>query len=557
MTDERPTWTARHVPFPASAPTDPPAAPKSALRGRVVAMDDDDSVLDDGVVYLDGGMITAVRPAAESPPDGFEQLAALDTGGTIYPGLIELHNHLPYDVLQLWQVPKRYTNRDQWGGTPEYRRLISGPMTVLGRSPGLMAAVVRFVECKALLGGVTTTQGIELFSNHGARRFFRGLVRNVESAGDPALPDAATKVADVDATDAGRFLARLQKQSCFLLHLSEGTDARAREHFLALHFAPRRWAITRALAGIHCAALQPQDFKILARRHGAMVWSPLSNLLLYGQTADVVAAREAGVRVGIGSDWSPSGSKNLFGELKAAHLVAQFSADGPSPRDIVAMATRDAARILDWQDALGTLQEGRRADLILVGDKSGDPYEHLLHGDERAIRLVLVNGVARCGEPALMDALGARAETVAVGDQLRAVALAEASVDPEVEALTLAAAASRLQDALANLPQLAKKLEQAPPKLAAAPGEASEWFLALDELSDTGMDLRPHLPSPQSGRPTGPSPPLAAAEPLSHILGPLELDAITVAGDATLFDRLGAQPNLPPGFADGLRELYA
>ena len=42
--------------------------------------------------------------------------------------------------------------------------------------------------------------------------------------------------------------------------------------------------------------------------------------------------------------------------------------------------------------------------------------------DERAIRLVLVNGVARCGEPALMDALGARAERVAVGDQLRAVA---------------------------------------------------------------------------------------------------------------------------------------
>ncbi len=519
-------------------------------------MDDGGTVLADGVVYLDRGEIAAVGEAAAAPPAGFDQVAVLATGGTIYPGLIELHNHLPYDVLQLWQVPRRYTNRDQWGGTPEYRRLISGPMTVLGRTPGLMGAVVRYVECKALLGGVTTTQGIELFSNHGARRFYRGLVRNVEAAGDPALPNAATKVADVEATDAQRFLARLQQQSCFLLHLSEGTDARAREHFLALHFAPRRWAITRALAGIHCAALEPQDFKVLARRGAAMIWSPLSNLLLYGQTADVVAARAAGVLVGIGSDWSPSGSKNLFGELKAAHLAAGAHPDGPTPRDIVAMATCDAARILEWDDELGSLEQGKRADLIVVGDTTGDPYEHLLHGDERALRLVMVSGVPRCGEPALMHALTDGVETVAVGAEQRAVALTDASADPEIEALTLSAATSRLKDAMAHLPELALELEQAPPRLAANPGEPSQWYLALDELSDTGVSLRPHLPGPDSGVPTGPTPPLAAAKPLSQILGPLELDAITVAGDSTLFDRLDRQPNLPAGFAGGLRELY-
>jgi len=87
------------VPPPAPAPIDPPDAPKAALRGRVVTMDGADAVLDDGVVYLDRGAIAAVRAAAGPPPGGFESLAVLDTGGTIYPGLIELHNHLPYDVL--------------------------------------------------------------------------------------------------------------------------------------------------------------------------------------------------------------------------------------------------------------------------------------------------------------------------------------------------------------------------------------------------------------------------------------------------------------------------
>jgi cytosine/adenosine deaminase-related metal-dependent hydrolase len=58
------------------------------------------------------------------------------------------------------------------------------------------------------------------------------------------------------------------------------------------------------------AGLQPADFAILAGHSGSMVWSPLLNLLLYGQTANLGAALAAGVSVALGSDWAPSGSKN-------------------------------------------------------------------------------------------------------------------------------------------------------------------------------------------------------------------------------------------------------
>jgi len=54
-----------------------------------------------------------------------------------------------------------------------------------------------------------------------------------------------------------------------------------------------------------------------------MVWSPFSNLLLYGGTSDIARARNEGVLIALGPDWSPSGSKNLLGELKVARLVSE------------------------------------------------------------------------------------------------------------------------------------------------------------------------------------------------------------------------------------------
>jgi hypothetical protein len=122
-----------------------------------------------GTVYIDQGGIVAVHDAAQPPPEGFEDTRAVDVRGTIFPGLIELHNHLAYNALRLWHVPRLFTNRGQWGGTPEYQRLVTGPMKVLGLTEDVMPSLVRYVECKCLVGGVTTSQGIELFSNAGAR----------------------------------------------------------------------------------------------------------------------------------------------------------------------------------------------------------------------------------------------------------------------------------------------------------------------------------------------------------------------------------------------------
>ena len=556
-------------------PIDPLTGPKLALSGRVVCMDDDFTVRDDAVVYVEAGVIVAVQDRAAPAPAGFESVVRMASGGTIYPGLIELHNHLSYNVLPLWNpVPKRFQHRGQWPDHPDYRKLVSGPMTVVGKyrdakgQAALLAPLVRYVECKCLVGGVTTSQGIMLNSNAGIQRYYRGIVRNVERTDDPQLFEAQGRIADVDAKDARAFLDRLHKEdSCFLLHLSEGVteegqvDSVARRHFLALQVAPDRWALNDRFVGIHAAGLLAEDYDILGRHGGSIIWSPLSNLLLYGATARVDEARRAGVRIGLGSDWSPSGSKNLLGELKVAWLCSQHLFDGVfSARDLVAMATRDAAAILKWQQALGSLEAGKRADLLVVEGKSGDPYEMLIRARETAIRLVMINGTARYGMPALMTKLGAQGEPLRVGGRSRRIFLDQQSSDPDVANVSLAKARSALTEALRELPQLALELERPKPMKATRALDQPEpvvWSLALDEIQPTGVDQRPRLPLNGPRDFTGPQMFAArAAQPLSTVLEAVKLDPLTVADDPGFLSSIAAQTNLPDAVRKGLRDLY-
>lgn len=528
------------------------------LDGRVVTMNSDFEVLDRGRVYVRDGGIAAVRAVDAPAPDGFSDAPLVRTGGTIYPGLIELHNHLAYNVLPLWQVPRRYGNRGQWGSHPTYRSRISGPMGVLGRSAGYIEAVVRYVEVKCLLGGVTTSQGVALFSNAGIRRYYRGMVRNVEQPGTPGLPAADTRIADVEARNAAGFRERLERSSCLLLHLAEGVDDRAREHFQALRVDGRQWAITDALAGIHCAGLRGRDFATLRSRGGSMIWSPLSNLLLYGDTADIGRAASERVSLALGSDWAPSGSKNLLGEMKVAWLVAQERDAGLTARDIAAMTTINAARIVKWDGLLGSVEPGKRADLIVVNGRQGEPYEHLVRARETGLTLVVIDGAAAYGQPRMMRQLGHDGEALEVGGSSRILDLTDAAADPIVGALSFADARDRLADGMATLPDLARRLEE--PDMGAAlfgttsATEPGSWFLELDHEPIPGFSDEPHLPL--HGAVTGAFPELYLGAPLSEVVEAVDLDPVTVADDGDFFGRLAASPNVPEWLLSELPPLY-
>jgi cytosine/adenosine deaminase-related metal-dependent hydrolase len=552
-------------------PIDPASSPKWAVGGRLVTMDPSRPPVIDGVLWIAEGAIAAITQRGDPNPEGFDGVDPLETGGTVFPGLIELHNHVAYNLLPLWQVPKGYTNRDTWGNSPEYHQNVTAPMKTIGEATELLPALVRYVECKALVGGVTTTQGIALFSAPGVRRYYRGIVRNVEETGDPQLPEAGSRIADVQASDPQAFLAELQHKKCFLLHLSEGTDDAAHKHFEALQLpGTAGWAITPALAGIHCVALKPPDFQVMAAHGASMVWSPFSNLLLYGATADVAAALAAGssqapFKIGLGSDWSPSGSKSLFGELKVARVYSQANGNPFTDEQLVRMATLTGAEILGWESQLGSLEVGKRADLVVVaGQDEGAAVAPLFAGDERTVQLVVINGTPRYGTPTLMAADGAGVETLTVGGEPRVLYLTQATEDPDVAALSFADAKAKLTDALANLKAIRLEQEAAAPgpagleQLSAAPDvHAGHPRLALDEFEHTDFTQRPHLPL--DGVITGPRDhPAASAppEPLSAMVSATQLDPLTVADDPGWLDRLQTEHNLPDYLLPGLRKLY-
>jgi len=166
----------------------------------------------------------------------------------------------------------------------------------------------------------------------------------------------------------------------------------------------------------------------------------------------------------------------------------------------------------------------------------------------------------------LMEQFNTGGEKVKVGSSQRLLLLEQKTTDEVVGKLSLAAATATLDEALEDLPALAKKLEHpesVPIHLTARPEQVT-WSLALDEIEETGVELRPRLPFAGQAR-TGPrrvpmsGPALAAAmaKPLSEIVKPLQLDPLTVADEKEFLLNIADEENLPPFIASGLKKLYS
>lgn len=501
---------------------------KQVLLGRIVTMDDRGTVHERGALCIEGDRISAVVPDPAHIPASFADVTAVQTQGTLYPGLIELHNHLSYNFLPLWSVPKRYTNRNQWRTQePDYDISIALPAKLLGSNvdQDYARSIARFVECRSLLGGTTTTQGLSS-GGTGGKKWYRGLTRNVEAPYDPVFPAAGGHTLDyLPAEIASALVPALQKDRPFFYHLSEGTDDDARQRFLDLEYAPNTWAIDRDLITIHCTALKAEHFPRLEAAAG-MVWSPLSNLLLYGETANVVAAKSAGVQIALGSDWSPSGSKNLLGELKIARLVSQHHNSLFTDEELVRMVTSTPARMLGWQGLVGSIERGKKADILILEGSYQAPYEQLITAREDHVIAVVIDGRPRHGRMGFLDFDASQQERFVIGGKDYALDLTEQGDDP-LAGLSLGTAIAKLTYGLANLTKLAA---EAPVPTAMAFSLIEDQVLSIDFDLDEGEDFR------------GVQDKVRKAAP---ILRPLPMAPITAVDDAAFRDALKANVNLP------------
>ena len=143
---------------------------------------------------------------------------------------------------------------------------------------------------------------------------------------------------------------------------------------------------------IHGSALSEADLHTLADAGCRLVWSPQSNLRLYGSTTLAGAARAAGMPVALGADWLPSGSTSLLAEMKVARRQLALEGHPIAAADLVAMVTSVAASMAGLSDHLGSLAEGRPADVLVLERHHSDPYESVCLADPSWVELVSIGG---------------------------------------------------------------------------------------------------------------------------------------------------------------------
>ena len=393
------------------------------LTGRVVTFDEDQPEIDDGAVYIGADeLIAAVQPRTAPPPPGFDSARKVRTGGAIYPGLIDLHGHIAYNSLSLWSPPGRkdpYTSRYQWPGDRSYEGMISDPANALGALCG--KAHLKYLETKAVVGGTTAIQG----TAKTGRPYEGWLVRNIEHE-TFTTKKKTVYVSALPLRDEKSYkdqAEHLRNKLAFVYHLSEGTDPKLIDEYTTMN---KEECLAQGLAAIHCTALERANYDEWAPLGGSLVWSPFSNLWLYRDTTDVLAARAAGVGICLGADWSPSGSKNLLGELKVADLWNKTKLAGElKAEEICAMATRNPADAINWGERIGRLKAGLHGDVLVTTDRvPDDPYRNLIESVERDVLLVAINGQPFYGTTALMKAAGAqRAEPIRLGRLRRSIQL--------------------------------------------------------------------------------------------------------------------------------------
>jgi cytosine/adenosine deaminase-related metal-dependent hydrolase len=342
--------------------------------------------IDPGYVVIQGGTIQEV--GEDRPAD----VKVHDTEGVIAPGLIDLHGHPEFNVFAAWEPPQQFVNRYAWRGSALYQKLVRDPQNIL--LDALPAwTQLRYAEVRALVGGVTAIQG----TGGQARSYAEeALVRNVDkwifgSQVGRSMIDLPSGSFGMEGMTSVLEGIASDEVKAFYIHLAEGKadNERSREEFDRLVDLN---ALTPATVVIHGTALSESQFGDVADAGAKLVWSPQSNLRLYGETTKAGAAMAQGVLTGLGADWLPSGSTSLLAEIKVARRCLAEQGHRRGAKALVDMVTRDAARIAGLEDKLGVLEPGRPADVVVFERRHADPWENIVEADPSWVEMVLIGG---------------------------------------------------------------------------------------------------------------------------------------------------------------------
>ena len=398
-------------------------------NGIVITVDANRRVIPRGSVAVDGRDIVAVD-TADAIAAKFSGRDTIDAAGAVVmPGLINTHTHAPMvlfrglaDDLALMDWLQKYIF----------------PAEAKTVSPDFVRAGTRLAALEMIESGTTAYADMYYFEDEIARATKAAGLRGVlgETIIQFPVPDAKTPSESLARVErfAGEFAgdelitAAVAPHSMYtldgdtlkacraladrlhipvIIHLAETKDEikTADEKY---HATPTAYLDSlgfwgaRTLAA-HAVHVTPADIAILAARHVGVSHNPESNMKLASGIAPVEAMRKAGVIVGLGTDGAASNNDlDMFEAMRQAAFLHKLVAGDPRaiPAPVaLEMATIEGARAMGMDREIGSLEAGKRADLLVVSMASArqtpmyDPVSHLVYvtrGDD--VQTTIVNG---------------------------------------------------------------------------------------------------------------------------------------------------------------------
>ena len=427
--------------------------------GTVVIMDEAGTIIEGGAVLVEGDHIAAVLQPGAPRPAGTRVIDA--TGHLVIPGLVNTHGHAAMSLLRGLADDLPLLTWLEEHIFPAEAALVAPDFVYWGT---LLSSV------EMLKGGTTTFADFYYFRDDAARATIDAGIRAVvgphvigfdtpdfatpeESLADadefmvryadhptlvPGVAAHALYTTPLDVVEAAFQLAE-RYGAVFQIHTVEdpSEDATARE--------ATGMGVIEALASIgalrsrtvlaHSIFLSDEDIGRIAAGGAGIAHNPQSNMKLgIARAAPVVAALAAGIPVGLGTDGAASNNDlDMFDEMDAAAKLQKHALGDPTalPAETVfRMATMGGARVLNLHDEIGSLEPGKRADIVLLDTRRPGltplykVYSHLVYAARGSdVSTVIVNGriVVRDREVLTVDEDEVMERARGFGDRVRAV----------------------------------------------------------------------------------------------------------------------------------------
>ena len=366
-------------------------------HGIVVTMDGARAIYQDGAVAVRGDSIVAVGPQGDVE-SRFKAAQVIDAhGGLVLPGFINGHTHVP---MTLFRGLHDDVTLNDW----LYKYIF--PAEAKNVNEEFVRWGTRLAAAEQIRAGVTTFADMYYFEDAIAEETKASGMRGVlgETFIDFPAPDNKSEAEMLAYTE--KFLKRWQGDP--LIHAAaaphsiytcsrktlQDSAALARKYHapILIHVAEmkKEWDDSEKANGMppvqylekigilgpdivaaHCIYVDEADRKLLAERGVGCVHNPSSNMMIASGVSPVPEMRSAGVAVGLGTD-GPAGSNNdldLMEEIDLAAKLAKISKMNPlalNAKSVVEMATIDGARAIHMEKEIGSLETGKRADIVLI-----------------------------------------------------------------------------------------------------------------------------------------------------------------------------------------------